>query len=122
MRRHPKHARVDPSRPQGWARSDRNGFIGNLADMAWQWDWAGDRIINKRIIVHKDELDQPQRQLGTLVLPPDPAPLLNARPEQYNVDEWPVSTRYTMDGKIRVVSTAKSQPFFSNRVVSVVGD
>lgn len=35
-------------------------------------------------------LDKPQRQLGTIILSPDPVPLKNARPENYPVDEiWP---------------------------------
>lgn len=35
--------------------------------------------------------DKPQRQLGTIILSPDPLPILNARPEQYPADEnWPV--------------------------------
>jgi len=79
-------------------------MVGNLANMQWQHDWAGPRIINKKILVHEDELDLPQRQLGSpALLGPDPPPLINARPEQYAIDEYPVSTRYTMDGRIRVV-------------------
>lgn len=35
-------------------------------------------------------LDKPQRQLGTIILSPDPVALPNARPENYPVDEiWP---------------------------------
>src|SRR6185369_280760 len=104
MRKHPRRAQVDPSWPQGWASSDRNGHVGNLADMRWQYDWAGPKIINKKILIHEDELDEPQRQLGSpAILGPDPPPLINARPEQYALDEQPVSTRVTMDGRIRVV-------------------
>ena len=122
MRRNPRRASVDPSWPLGWGTSDRNGMIGNLADMQWQWDFAGNKLINKRILVHKDELDVPQRQLGTLVLPPDPPPLLNARPEQYSIDEQPVSTRYTMNGQIRVTMTPPGQPYLSNRIISTPGN
>lgn len=104
MRKHPRRAEVDPSWPQGWGSSDRNGHVGNLAKMRWQHDWAGPRIINKRILVHEDELDEPQRQLGSpALLGPDPPALINARPEQYAIDEYPVSTRVTMDGRTRGV-------------------
>lgn len=35
-------------------------------------------------------LDIPQRQLGTIILPPDPPPLAGALPEPYSIDEiWP---------------------------------
>lgn len=49
-------------------------------------------------------LDVPQRQLGVLIIPPDPPPIMNARPEQYAIDEQPVSTRSTTDGSIRAIA------------------
>jgi hypothetical protein len=122
VRRNPKRAEVDPTYPRGWGTSDRNGHIGNLSDMQWQWDYGGNKLINKRILVHKDELDEPQRQLGTLVLPADPPPLLNARPEQYSIDEQPVSTRYTMNGQIRVINMPVGQNTFSNRIITTPGN
>lgn len=87
MRLHPRRARVNARRPKAWATSDRNGMIGNLKDMKWQWDYRGNMIQNTRILVHKDELDKPQRQLGNLVLPPDPLPVRYARVENYTIDE-----------------------------------
>lgn len=104
MRKHPRRAQVDPTHPQGWGTSDRNGHVGNLANMRFQWEWRGPRIVNTRVLVHEDELDEPQRQLGSpALLGPDPVPLANARPEQYSIDEYPVSTRYTMQGNVRVI-------------------
>lgn len=42
------------------------------------------------ILVCEICLDLPQRQLGTIILPPDPVAVKNARPEQYAIDEiWP---------------------------------
>ena len=104
MRRRPRRAAVDPFWPQGWGSSDRNGMVGNLANMKFQYEWRGPKLQNTRVLVHEDELDLPQRQLGSpALLGPDPPPLINARPEQYFIDEQPVSTRYTMDGRIRVI-------------------
>lgn len=109
MRKHPKRAEVDPTHPQGWATSDRNGHVGNLAKMVFQHDWRGSRIVNTRVLVHEDELDEPQRQLGPpALLGPDPVPLANARPENYAIDEYPVSTRVPMGitipgGAVRVI-------------------
>ena len=88
--------------------------------MRWQWEWAGTGLVNKRILVHPDELDIPQRQLGTIFIPPDPLPILNARPEQYAIDEYPVSTRYTMDGRVRVIQ--QTGPYPIERIVSVAGN
>jgi hemin uptake protein HemP len=79
-------------------------MIGNLHKMRFQYEWRGPRIINTRILIHEDELDIPQRQLGSpALLGPDPVPVANARIEQYSIDEYPVSTRYTMSGAVRVI-------------------
>lgn len=104
MRKNPRRAQVDPTNPAGWGSSDRNGMIGNLKNMRWQHEWRGPRIVNTRVLVHEDELDEPQRQLGTpALLGPDPVPLINARVENYAIDEYPVSTRTTMQGNVRVI-------------------
>ena len=88
MRPHPRRARTDPRSPRAWATSDRNGHISNHENLCWQFDWAGTGLVNKRILVSEDELDKPQRQLGTLIIPPDPVAIRNARPEQYYIDEY----------------------------------
>lgn len=119
MRPHPRRARTDPTAPEAWATDDRSGFVGNHKDLRWQYEWAGLKLINKRILVYEDELDQPQRQLGTIVLPPDPLPIMNARPENYAIDEQPVSCRSTMDGRVRVTHYL---PYPQERIVSVPGN
>ena len=119
MRPHPRRARTDPSAPAAWGTDDRSGFIGNHRDLRWQMEWAGTKLINTHILVFEDEYDQPQRQLGTLVLPPDPPSIMNARPEQYSIDEQPVSTRVTSDGRVRVT---KYMPYPQERIVSVAGN
>ena len=105
MRQHPRRAETDPSSPRAWATCDRCGFITNHYKLSWQFDWAGTQLINKRILVCEGGcLDEPQRQLGTIILPPDPMPIMNARPEQYAIDEEPVSVRYTADGSARIIA------------------
>lgn len=127
MRRHPRRAAVDPHHPEGWGTSDRDGMIGNLRRMKWQYDWAGSKLINKRILIHEDELDEPQRQLGTpAILGPDPPPLINARPENYSIDEQPVSTRYTigpngMAASIRITVQSVQGPL-ANRIITTPGN
>jgi hypothetical protein len=91
MRPHPRRARTNASDPEAWATSDRGGWIGNQRDLRWQYQWAGTQLINTRILVYEDEYDEPQRQLGTIILPPDPVSIPNARPEVYPIDElWEV--------------------------------
>ena len=102
-RPHPKHARTNPSSPRGWATDMRSGFITNLEKMQYQWDWRGLSLNNTQILSFGPYLDQPQRQLGLVILPPDPPGLLNARPEAYPSDEkWP---RLLQNGAPRYLQT-----------------
>lgn len=81
-------ARTDPTRPQGWATCSRCGFIGNLIDFKWQFDWRGQNIVNLKFLVCPPCYDLPsEAALRTIVLPADPLPLMNARPEPYSIDE-----------------------------------
>jgi hypothetical protein len=50
-------------------------------------DWAGVQLINKRILVCPKCLDKPQQQLRAIVLPADPVPIRNPRPEPFEDDE-----------------------------------
>jgi hypothetical protein len=119
MRPHPRRAETDPGSPKSWATCDRCGFITNHYKLSWQFDWAGTKLVNKRILVCEGGcLDEPQRQLGTILLPPDPMPIMNARPERYALDEEPISARYTLDGRVRVVAYL---PYPVDRVVTVQG-
>lgn len=114
MRRRPRRARVDPAAPRAWATSDRSGFIGNHCEMVWQWEWAGKTLVNTHLLVNADELDTPQRQLGTLVLPPDPPPIPNARPGGLDIDvsftpETPVTdVGYTTEDGVSFYITSVS--------------
>lgn len=121
MRPHPRRARTNPTSPRAWGTSDRNGHLSNHENLRWQWEWAGQKLVNKMILVSADELDKPQRQLGTFVLPPDPTPIMNARPERYDIDENPVSARVTISGSVRRVFGAGSANIIE-RIVTVRGN
>jgi hypothetical protein len=110
MRPHPRRARTDPTRPEAWATDDRTGFVGQQKNLRWQYEWNGTQLINKRVLVFSDAYDTPNRQLGTIILPPDPVPIVNARPEQYAIDEQTFRVtqsgqqRYQMNGQARLES------------------
>jgi hypothetical protein len=89
MRPHPKRARTDPESPRAWATDDRSGFIVNHEDMEWEVDWRGTQLERDGLLVAPDFIDEPQPQLRTLILPEDPPPILNARPEPYHIDAAP---------------------------------
>ena len=81
------HARVDADNPRAWATCDRCGFNYNLMALNWQYDWRGAALGNLHLLVCDKCLDEPSPWLRTIVLPPDPPPLINARPEPYAIDE-----------------------------------
>jgi hypothetical protein len=89
-RPHPKKARTNPRSPRGWSTCMRCGFVTNLYKLENQSDWRGLRLMPLNIFVCDVCLDEPQRQLGTIILSPDPLPLPGALPEPYAIDEiWP---------------------------------
>lgn len=54
--------------------------------LRWQWDFAGTRLQNLRILVCDTGCeDVPQDQLRAKVISPDPLPIFNARPEPFTV-------------------------------------
>lgn len=55
-----------------------------LSDLKWQYQWAGVKLQNIRLLVCDHCADRPQEQLRTIILPPDPIPVYNPRPERYS--------------------------------------
>lgn len=91
MRPHGR-ARVDRSNPQAHATCDRCGARYLHKQLSWQVQWIGPRLQNIRILVCRTCLDKPQELLRTIVLPPDPVPIANPRPELYVSDDNPMQT------------------------------
>lgn len=88
MRPHGKYARVDPRNPEAFAQCDRCGFWRNRTDLVWQTEWAGTHIYNIRILVCSDRcFDTPQEQFRTIILPPDPPSVINARVPDFAYEE-----------------------------------
>lgn len=109
-------AEVDPTSPQAFGVCDRCGFLYNLNRLSWQFQYAGVGMVNLRLLVCDPCLDVPQPQLQALILPPDPAPVFNARPEDYFVDEVDLlSTQndepITTQDDIEIVTNQPSQNF-----------
>lgn len=77
--------RVNARRPQALGLCDRCQFTFNHRDLRWQFQWQGTKLQNLEILVCHRCLDKPQIQLKTIILPPDPVPILNPRPEFYEV-------------------------------------
>lgn len=76
-------ARIDPKRPTAQAVCDRCGFRYLLNDLGRQFQWTGPALQDIGILVCPRCNDFPQEQFRTVVLPPDPVPRINPRPDVY---------------------------------------
>lgn len=90
MRPHGR-ATIDMGKPSALGICDRCGFRFNHYELLWEYQWQGPRIQNRRFLVCQSCWDKPQEQLRTIVLPPDPVPIMNARPENNVSDNNPMS-------------------------------
>lgn len=84
-------AAVSLRKPRAHAICDRCGFRYNHDQLAWQFQWQGPKLQNIRLLVCRTCMDVPQVQLRTIILPPDPVPIENPRPEAYIPDSNPNS-------------------------------
>ena len=87
MRPHPKNAQVDPSNPRAWGTCDRCGFIWNLYRLDYQFEWQGPELQNTRYRVCPICEDVPFQHNRPIVVPLDPEPVADPRPQQYAVEE-----------------------------------
>lgn len=81
---HPSgRARVSASRPQALAICQRCQFTYNLVDLRPVVQWAGVKLQSYDILVCRSCWDVPQENIRVIIIPPDPVPVLNPRPERY---------------------------------------
>lgn len=75
---------TDPSAPEAPGVCDRCGQKYMRSDLVWQHDYRGNVLQNLRILVcTKKCLDTPQDQLRPIIVPPDPMPIKDPRPDFY---------------------------------------
>ena len=89
MRPHGR-ARVNPKDPHAQAVCDLCGEWFNLVDLQFQFQWTGTHLTNIRSLRCYRCLDVPTEQLRTIILPPDPPPVLNARVPNFAYEEQTV--------------------------------
>jgi hypothetical protein len=91
MRPHGRYE-VDATRPRARGVCDRCGAIYNHDQLRFQYDWRGPRLQNLRILVCESCQDLFQQNgQRTILIPPDPVPIQNVRPEYYVGDDNPLS-------------------------------
>lgn len=84
---YPGRAIIDPNNPSALGICDRCGLQYNLRDLQYQWQWAGAQMVNTHLKVCSTCMDVPSEQLRTIILPPDPEPILDPRVEPFSLDE-----------------------------------
>lgn len=67
--------------PQAFAVCDGCGTWSNRVNLKYQFEWAGDSLQNQRFLYCFRCLSKPQPQLKTIILPQDPVPVTDPRPE-----------------------------------------
>jgi hypothetical protein len=72
---------TNPEHPRAFAVCDNCRFWYNHNKLKWQREWQGTQIINKGFLVCEGCLDKPNPQLKARLMPPDPVPIANPRPE-----------------------------------------
>ena len=80
-------ARTNAKSPRAFAVCDRCGMWWNRDRLSWQFDWAGAKLINKRLLVCRTCYDEPQQQLRAIIIPADPVPIQNSRTEDFATAE-----------------------------------
>lgn len=87
-------ASVSPGFQNPFAICDRCGFVYNKFDggggngLSWQFDYRGPQLQNLKILVCRRCRDVPADQLRPIIIPPDPLPVAQPRPENYAQDNY----------------------------------
>jgi hypothetical protein len=74
-------AATNPRSPRAFGVCDGCGEWYNRVDLKYQFDWGGDTLINQRFLYCHRCISKPQPQLKTIILPLDPVPVKDPRPE-----------------------------------------
>lgn len=109
-------ARISLRRPEAMGECDRTGFWYPLSQMRRQFQWAGNKLIDTGLLVGPDQVDVPQDQFRSIILPPDPRPVPNPRPSQNTtgvpIIGQPLPTSPGNQGFTQFVINASIPPFY----------
>jgi hypothetical protein len=65
-------------------------MLYNLDDLNYQFDWRGPRLANLRLRVCRRCTDKPFEFWRPVILPPDPSPRIDPRPEDFDAEMGPM--------------------------------
>ena len=75
------HARVSTRNPSAAGICDRCNFVYQHSRLSPQFQWGGAKLFDEGYLVCRRCLDKPQDQFRSLILPGDPQPVINPRPD-----------------------------------------
>lgn len=84
------YVKVDPGNPEGAGQCDLCGRWYQLRTLRAQQQWAGTHLYTFYSLRCQECWDVPQEQFRTIILPPDPPPLTNARVPNFAYEEQTV--------------------------------
>ena len=98
-----KYVRVNPQAPEAAGVCDRCGFQFPLRELTFQTAWAGTHLYRTGALVCTTIgcLDVPNEQLRTIILPPDPPPVVNSRVPNFHYEEQTVLIAQSGNGRGR---------------------
>ncbi len=83
-----KHVTIDVTNPEALGICDYTGMVHLRKDLVRQMEWRGNRLVWTGYYVGRDYVDQPNPQLKTPILPPDPVPVKDPRPQYFSQITW----------------------------------
>lgn len=105
------HATINAQSPRALGCCDRCGFTYNRDRLSWEHDWRGPRLQNLKILVCPTCSDTPQQNgQRTIIIPPDPLPIQNPRPDPYVYMGQSSSPDPSQSGAPNVLATEDGNP------------
>ncbi len=78
---------VDSTDPSAFGVCDCCGVWYNLRTLQWQLYYAGPTLQNSQMLFCPTCITDPNPNTQTIIIPPDPLPVMNARPENFTYAE-----------------------------------
>ena len=112
MRSAGKYVKINPNDPSAFGECSRCGRWFQQRTLVWQMEWGGERLYNTGLLVCTEGgcNDVPQEQLRTIILPPDPLPILNARVPNFAYEEQTVRITQRGGAPYTKFAAPNSQP------------
>lgn len=83
-----KYVRIDPMNPEALAICDYSKLPCLHKDLVRQMEWRGDGLVWTGLLVNRRFSDIPNEQGRAPILPPDPVPVAQARPQPEQLMTW----------------------------------